>query len=92
VAKRQAEWNLKALEQRIAAEVRNAHTQLEMNRARIEGAQKARELAEKNLDAEQKKFQLGDFYHSFCFRGTTKSGCGSIQRVTSSGGFYQGQE
>jgi outer membrane protein len=30
-----------------------------MNRARIEAAQKARELAEKNLDAEQKKFQLG---------------------------------
>ena len=30
-----------------------------MNRARIEAAQKSRELAEKNLDAEQKKFQLG---------------------------------
>ena len=59
IAKRQAERNLKALEQRIALEVRNAHTQLEMNRARIEATQKARELAEKNLDAEQKKFQLG---------------------------------
>ena len=54
IAKRQLESNLKALEQ-----VRNAHTQLEMNRARIEATQKARELAEKNLDAEQKKFQLG---------------------------------
>ena len=59
IAKRQLERNLKALEQRIALEVRNAHTQLEMNRARIEATQKARELAEKNLDAEQKKFQLG---------------------------------
>jgi outer membrane protein len=40
-------------------EVRNAHSVLEMNRARIEAAQKARELAERNLEAEQKKFQLG---------------------------------
>ena len=59
IAKRQLERNLKALEQRIALDVRNAHTQLEMNRARIEATQKARELAEKNLDAEQKKYQLG---------------------------------
>jgi outer membrane protein len=58
-AKRQAEKRLKALEQQIALEVRNAHTALEMNRARIEAAQKSRELAEKNLEAEQKKFQLG---------------------------------
>jgi outer membrane protein len=58
-AKRQAERRLKALEQQIALEVRNAHSVLEMNRARIEAAQKARELAERNLEAEQKKFQLG---------------------------------
>jgi outer membrane protein len=58
-AKRQAERRLKALEQRIALEVRNTHTALEMNRARIEAAQKARELSERNLEAEQKKFQLG---------------------------------
>ncbi len=59
VARRQSEKRLRALEQRIALEVRNAHTQLEMNRARIEATQKARELAERNLEAEQKKFQLG---------------------------------
>ncbi len=59
LAKRQFERFLKALEQRIALEVRNTYTQLEMNRARIEATQKARELAEKNLDAEQKKFKLG---------------------------------
>jgi outer membrane protein len=58
-SKYQAEKRLSALEQQIALEVRNAHTALEMNRARIEAAQKSRELAEKNLDAEQKKFQLG---------------------------------
>jgi len=58
-AKYQAEKRLSALEQLIALEVRNAHTELEMNRARIEAASKSRELAERNLDAEQKKFQLG---------------------------------
>jgi outer membrane protein TolC len=30
-----------------------------MNRAQIEATKKARELAERTLDAEQKKFQLG---------------------------------
>ena len=59
MARRQSEKRLRALEQQIALEVRNAHTQLEMNRARIEATQKARELAERNLEAEQKKFQLG---------------------------------
>jgi len=59
LAKRQVEQNLKAWEQRIALEVRNAHTQLEMNRARIDATKKARELAERNLEAEQKNFQLG---------------------------------
>jgi outer membrane protein TolC len=59
IAKRQAERFLKALEQSIALEVRNAHTTLEMDRARIEATHTARVLAEKNLDAEQKKFKLG---------------------------------
>jgi len=45
--------------QQIALEVRNALTQVEMNRARIEAAQKARELAERRLESEQKKFDLG---------------------------------
>jgi outer membrane protein len=58
-AKLQAEKRLRALEQQVALEVRNTHTALEMNRAKIEAAQKSRELAERNLEAEQKKFQLG---------------------------------
>lgn len=48
-----------ATAQQIALDVRNALTGLEMNRARIETAEKARELAERRLDAEQKKFDLG---------------------------------
>src|SRR2546425_2629152 len=45
--------------QAIALEVRNALTQVEMNRARIETAQTTRELAEQRLEAEQTKFSLG---------------------------------
>ena len=45
--------------QEIALEVRNALTQAEMNRARIETAQITRELADQKLEAEQTKFNLG---------------------------------
>jgi outer membrane protein TolC len=40
-------------------EVRNAHTQVEMNRAKAAVARTARELSTRRLDAEQKKFELG---------------------------------
>ena len=53
------ESNIKAVEQQIALEVRNALTQVEMQRARIESAQKSLELAEERLRAEQRKFELG---------------------------------
>jgi outer membrane protein TolC len=54
-----AEKQISATAQQIALDVRNAMTQIEMNRAQIEAAQKARELAELKLQAEQKKFDLG---------------------------------
>jgi outer membrane protein TolC len=57
--KRISENRLNSTAQQIALEVRNALTQVEMNRARIEAAQKARELAERRLQSEQKKFDLG---------------------------------
>jgi outer membrane protein TolC len=47
------------LVQQIALEVRNATSQVDMNRARITAAEKALELANMQLEAEQKKFQLG---------------------------------
>jgi len=47
------------LVQQIALEVRNANSQVEMNRKRITAAEKALELANMQLEAEQKKFQLG---------------------------------
>jgi outer membrane protein len=48
-----------SIQQQIALQVRNASTQVEMNRARIQTVQKALELARRKLDAEEKKFQLG---------------------------------
>jgi outer membrane protein TolC len=45
--------------QQIVLEVRNALTQAEMNRARIETAQATREYAEKKMQAERDKFDLG---------------------------------
>jgi outer membrane protein len=57
--KRIAESRLTAQAQQIALEVRNALTQVDMNRAKIDAATTARELAERRLEAEQKKFDLG---------------------------------
>jgi outer membrane protein TolC len=45
--------------QQISLEVRNALTQVEMNRARIETAKTTRELAQRRMEAEQDKFGLG---------------------------------
>jgi len=47
------------LAQRIALEVRNAHSRVEMNRVHIQAAEKALELARRQLAAEEKKNQLG---------------------------------
>jgi outer membrane protein len=54
-----SEQKLTAQAQQIALEVRNALTQVDMNKAKIEAATTARELAEQQLAAEQKKFELG---------------------------------
>jgi outer membrane protein TolC len=45
--------------QQIALDVRNALTQVQLYKARIETAKTARELAQRVLDAEQDKFNLG---------------------------------
>jgi outer membrane protein TolC len=59
VDKRTVENRKAATAQSIALEVRNAVTQVEMSAARIDSAQKIRVLAERKLDFEQKKFDLG---------------------------------
>jgi outer membrane protein TolC len=56
---RQSETRLRQLQNSIVVQVRNAQIALEQNRARVEASQKSRELQERTLDAEQKKYQLG---------------------------------
>ena len=58
-AKQLATSQVDAIAQQIALEVRNAMNQVELNRAHIESARKARDLAQKTTDAEQQKFELG---------------------------------
>ncbi len=56
---RQAETRVRQLQNNIVVQVRNAQIALDQNKARVEAAQKSRELQERTLDAEQKKYQLG---------------------------------
>ena len=49
----------RALELQIAAEVTNAALTVESNRERLQAAQAAREFAEKRLEAEQSRFEVG---------------------------------
>lgn len=53
------ETNLKNLEMLVATTVRDTARQVETNLKRVEVTEKARELAERRLEAEQKKFAVG---------------------------------
>lgn len=57
--RQQAQTRLRALEIQIAAEVANAALTVQSNLKRVEAATAARELAEKRLEAEQSKFEVG---------------------------------
>jgi outer membrane protein len=57
--KSQAQGRLRALELQVATEVTNAALTVQSNLKRVEAAQAARELAEKRLEAEQSKFEVG---------------------------------
>ncbi len=56
---RQAETRLQQIENQVGIEVRNAQYAVQQNRASVESAQAAVELARQSLDAEQKKYQFG---------------------------------
>lgn len=55
----QSALRAKSLEQQVYQEVRAAYRQLETNRKRVEATQSALRLAEKKLEAEQKKYSVG---------------------------------
>ena len=59
VQRAQAQTRLRALEIQIAAEVANNALTVQSNLKRVEAATAARELAQKRLEAEQSKFDVG---------------------------------
>jgi outer membrane protein TolC len=59
VAKRRGLYQLRSLEQAVTLEVRNAVHQLEQAKLSISASRIARDLTQKNLEAEQRKYELG---------------------------------
>ena len=59
VQRSQAQTRLRALEITIAAEVANGALTVQSNLKRVDAATAARELAQKRLEAEQSKFEVG---------------------------------
>jgi outer membrane protein TolC len=55
----QNQTRIRALEVQVAAEVTNAALTVQSNRQRVEAATAARELAQKRLEAEQSRFEVG---------------------------------
>ena len=64
----QAEVQLKNLELQIATQVRDAGRQVQTNQKRVDSARAARELAERRLEAEEKKFAAGIQISFFVFQ------------------------
>src|ERR1700729_1909313 len=56
---RQAQMFLQQIENKVGIEVRNAQYAVQQNRASVESAKAALDLARQSLDAEQKKYQFG---------------------------------
>ncbi len=59
VQQNQVEAQLKQIELQIATDVTNAATQVQSNVERVQAAQVAREFAQRTLEAEQSKFEVG---------------------------------
>jgi outer membrane protein len=59
VQRNQTATRLRSLELQVAAEVTNAALQVQANLRRVDSARAARELAQRRLEAEQSKFEVG---------------------------------
>ena len=64
----QAQASRRSLEVRVATEVRDAGRNVTMNLQRIEATGEARRLAERRLEAEQRKFEVGMSTSFFVFQ------------------------
>ncbi len=68
IAKKRDALQVRSVEQQVRLEVLNAVNQVESSKAAVELAQKSREYAQKYLDAEQKKYELGTTQIFFVLR------------------------
>jgi len=68
VQRRQTETEIRNLEMQIATQVRDFGRQVNTNRKRVEATRASRELAERRLEAEQKKFAAGMSTSYFVFQ------------------------
>jgi outer membrane protein TolC len=59
VSRARDRYTERQLEQQVIQEVKLATSQIEMSEAQIESAKIARDLAQKNVEAEQQKYELG---------------------------------
>jgi outer membrane protein TolC len=64
----QEETGLKNLEMQVATQVRDAGRQVQTNQKRVDSARAARQLAERRLEAEEKKFAAGIQISFFVFQ------------------------
>ena len=64
----QEETQLKNLEMQVTTQVRDAGRQVQTNQKRVDSARAARELAERRLEAEEKKFAAGIQISFFVFQ------------------------
>jgi outer membrane protein TolC len=64
----QAQAQMKNLELQVTAQVRDAARQVQTNRKRVDSARAARELADRRLEAEEKKFAAGIQISFFVFQ------------------------
>ena len=64
----QVEAQVRYLELQVATQVRDAARQVQTNQKRVESARAARELAERRLEAEEKKFAAGIQISFFVFQ------------------------
>jgi outer membrane protein TolC len=64
----QAQTQLRNLELQVVTQVRDAARQVQTNQKRVESARAARELAERRLEAEEKKFAAGIQTSFFVFQ------------------------
>jgi outer membrane protein len=81
VEKRQTEFSLAALEQRVATEVRTAQREVETNEKRLQSTATAVTLAERRLAAEEQKFLVGLSTSFFVFQAQRDLASARIARL-----------